>query len=65
MRLIPASVLAVLLLSACASTGTFTGHDNCSRLDCAKMAAIDYEARMNGVDVYWVHPPERLRTQTR
>jgi hypothetical protein len=60
MRLIAASVLVALVLSGCATTsGTYSGYDTCARIDCQKMADVDRQARVNGLDVYWVHPPER------
>ena len=65
MRLIPVSVLAALVLSACASTTPFAGYDSCARLDCQKMAQVDRQAQLNGLSVVWVHPPEKTKTASR
>ena len=52
-----------LVLGGCASapaSGTGAVKDDyCSRVDCAHMAAVNSVATQNGVNVVWVHPPER------
>ena len=57
--------LCISFLSACAATGpAMVANDECARLDCEKMAKVSRVARERGLDVIWVNPPEKARSET-
>ncbi len=51
-------LLTVMLLPACA-TQTSVGTNGPS-IDYARMAAVEQQAKIQGVEVRWIHPPERV-----
>lgn len=51
--------LATLALAGCSTTAYVSSNDECVRMDCQQMAAIEHVAETHGVDVIWVHPPYR------
>jgi len=54
----PMVLLSALLLPACAMQPG-PGRQGAS-IDYAKMAAVERQAAIQGVDVRWIHPPERV-----
>ena len=63
MRLIPASALVALALAACAAPPTksppMLANADCAVVDCQKMAEVNRKALLSGVQVIWVHAPQK------
>ncbi|TJY60959.1 hypothetical protein E4T66_09935 [Sinimarinibacterium sp. CAU 1509] len=54
-------LVTAMVLPACAvQPGS---GQNAPSIDYAKMAAVEQQAAMQGVEVRWIHPPERVESR--
>jgi len=54
------ALAAAVLAAGCTTTGPAElAAIDCDRYDCSKMNAISKQARVKGVQVVWVNPPQK------